>query len=141
MYGTWNLNKISLKEGGVAFNTQGCVRTALQPFMKTQHDYWKEAHDRVMAEIAALSKTMNYTVEDTVPNKHFKYIIDVPNMLDFHNTRKWLSDTYGYTEDLKKDQPKENVYWAFTVNWRDHKIYLRGDEELSWFKIRYGEAQ
>ena len=109
--------------------------------MKTQYDYWKEDHDRIMAEIAALSKTMNYTVEDTVPNKYFKYIIDVPNMLDFHGTRKWLSDTYGYTEDIKKDQPVTNPHWAFTIDWRRHKIYLRGDEELTWFKVRHGEAR
>jgi hypothetical protein len=81
---------------------------------------------------------MRYTVEDTMPNQYFKYIIDVPNMLDFHHARKWLSDTYGYTEDLKKDRPDENVYWSFTVNWRDHKIYLKSREELSWFQLKHG---
>ena len=104
--------------------------------MKTHYDYWKEDHDRVMAEMAAMQ--MKYILEDTVPNKHFKYIIDVPKMLDFHNARKWLSDTYGYTEDIKKDQPSKNIHWAFTVNWRQHKIYLKGNEELSWFQIKYG---
>ena len=96
----------------------GCVRTALQPFIH-----------------------MNYTLEDTVPNEHFKYIIDVPNMLEFHEARRWMSATYGYTEDIKKDQPATNPQWAFTVDWRRHKIYLRGDEELSWFKVRHGETQ
>ena len=81
---------------------------------------------------------MKYTLEDTMPNRHFKYILDVPNMLDFHDTRKWLSNTYGYTEDLKKDRPGENVHWAFTVDWRNHKIYLKGNEELSWFQIKWG---
>jgi hypothetical protein len=84
---------------------------------------------------------MNYILENALPNKDFKYIIDVPNMLDFHNARKWLSDTYGYTLDLKKHQPGENIHWAFTVDWRQHKIYLKGDEELSWFKIKHGEER
>jgi hypothetical protein len=107
--------------------------------MKTQYDYWKEAHDQVMEEMAAMKIT--YTVEDSSPNKYFKYIIDIGRMLDFHDVRKWLSDTYGYTEDIKKDQPDTNLHWAFTINWKIHKVYLRGDEELSWFKIKYGEAQ
>jgi hypothetical protein len=80
---------------------------------------------------------LKYTVEDTVPNEHFKYIIDVGTMLDFHNARQWLSETYGYTLDLKKDQPGNNIYWAFTINWRNHKIYLKGDKELSWFEMKW----
>lgn len=107
--------------------------------MKTQYDYWKEVHDQVMAEMAAASKAMRYTLEDTIPNDHFKYIIDIGRVLDFHDVRKWMSETYGYTEDIKKDQHDINPYWAFTINWKLHKIYLRGDEELSWFKIRYGD--
>jgi len=81
---------------------------------------------------------MKYTIEDTIPNDHFKYIVTVVQMLDFHEVRKWMSTTYGYTEDLKKHQPDTNPHWAFTINWRLLKIYLRSDEELSWFKIRYG---
>jgi hypothetical protein len=103
--------------------------------MKTQYDYWKEAHDQVMAEMAV----MRYIVEDAIPNKYFKYIVDIGQVLDFHDVRKWMSETYGYSEDLKKDQPNANLHWAFTINFRIHKIYLRGDEELSWFKIRYGD--
>jgi hypothetical protein len=52
-----------------------------------------------------------------------------------------MSATYGYSEDLKKDQPATNPHWAFTINWKLHKIYLRGDEELSWFKIKHGDPQ
>jgi len=106
--------------------------------MKTQYDYWKEAHDQVMEEMVVSNKTMKYTLEDTIPNKYFKYIVDIGQILDFHDARKWLSETYGYSEDLKKDQPNTNLHWAFTINWRIHKIYLRGEEELSWFKIKYG---
>ena len=84
---------------------------------------------------------MKYTLEDALTNKYFNYIVDIAQVLDFHNARKWMSETYGYTEDLKKDQPNANLHWAFTINWRNHKIYLRGDEELQWFKIKYGNSQ
>jgi hypothetical protein len=109
--------------------------------MKTQYDYWKEAHDQVMEEMAALGNAMKYTVEDTIPNKYFKYIVDIGRVLDFHDARKWMSETYGYSEDLKKDQHDTNPHWAFTINFKLHKIYLRGDEELAWFKIKYGNSK
>ena len=103
--------------------------------MKTQYDYWKEAHDQVMAEMSA----MRYIVEDAIPNKYFKYIVDIGQVLDFHNARKWMSETYGYSDDLRKYQPDcNNKHWAFSINFRFHKIYLRGDEELAWFRIKYG---
>ena len=109
--------------------------------MITQYNDCKEAHDHVMVKMAALGNDMRYTLEDTIPNDYFKYIIDIGQVLDFHDTRKWMSETYGYTEDIKKDQPITNPHWAFTINWKLHKIYLKGDEELSWFKIKYGEPQ
>ena len=63
-----------------------------------------------MAEMAALGNAMRYTLEDALPNKYFNYIIDIVQVLDFHNARKWMSETYGYTEDLKKDQTStENI--------------------------------
>jgi hypothetical protein len=106
--------------------------------MKTQYDYWKEAHDQVMEEMSA----MRYIVEDAIPNKYFKYIVDIGQVLDFHDVRKWMSETYGYSDDLRKYQPDcTNKHWAFSINFRFHKIYLRGDEELAWFRIKYGNTK
>ena len=103
--------------------------------MKTQYDYWKEDHDRVMEEMAE----MRYIVEDAIPNEYFKYIVDIGQVLDFHDVRKWMSETYGYSDDLRKYRPDcNNKHWAFSINFRFHKIYLRGDEELAWFRIKYG---
>jgi hypothetical protein len=81
---------------------------------------------------------MNYNLEDTLSNEYFRYIVDIGQVLDFHDARKWMSETYGYSEDLKKDRPDTNPHWAFAINWRLHKIYLKGDKELSWFKIKWG---
>jgi hypothetical protein len=74
-----------------------------------------------------------------VPNKYFKYIVAIESMIDFHLSRQWMSKTYGHSEDLKKNQHNSNSHWAFTISWRKHHIYLQGDEELAWFKIRHGD--
>jgi hypothetical protein len=103
--------------------------------MKTQYDYWKEAHDQVMAEMAA---TMNYTVNATVANDHFKYFIRVNKMLEFDSVRKWMTQTYGMSEHIDRDT-MNNPHWTFNIRLGGSIIYLQGDEELSWFKIRYGD--
>jgi hypothetical protein len=104
--------------------------------MKTQHDYWKEDHDRVMAEMA--ERQMNYTVQDTRPNDHFKYLIRIGRMLEFHSARQWLSQTYGLAEQLDRNTIK-NPHWGFEIRLGSCTVYLRGDEELSWFKIKHGD--
>ena len=82
---------------------------------------------------------MNYTLIDAQPNDHFKYIVNIHRMLEFHAARQWMSQTYGFTEDIEEDKPNINEHWAFFLKFSTHKIYLRGDEELSWFKIRWGD--
>jgi hypothetical protein len=103
--------------------------------VKTQYDYWREDHDRVMAEMTA---TVNYTLEDTRPNDHFKYLIRIGRMLEFHAVRQWLSQTYGLAEQLDRDTI-HNLHWGFEIRLGASTVYLRGDEELSWFKIRHGD--
>jgi hypothetical protein len=103
--------------------------------MKTQYDYWKEAHDRVMAEMTA---TMNYSVNQTATHDHFKYFVRVDRMLDFDTARKWMSQTYGLAEQIDRDTI-HNPHWGFAIRLGGSIIYLRGDEELSWFRIKWGE--
>ena len=104
--------------------------------IKTQYDYWKEDHDQVLAEMDAIQ--MTYTLEDTRPNKHFKYLIRIGRMLEFDTTRKWLSQTYGLAEQVDRDTI-HNPHWGFEIRMGASTVYLRGDEELSWFKIRHGD--
>ena len=59
-------------------------------------------------------------------------------MLDFHETRQWLIQTYGLSESIDKDV-EYNPHWAFYMKYNHYMLYLRGNEELSWFKIRHGE--
>jgi hypothetical protein len=58
-------------------------------------------------------------------------------MLDFHAIRQWLSLTYGQTYEIGTDAPG-NEHWSFELKQKDYSIYLKGDDELSWFKVKYG---
>ena len=81
---------------------------------------------------------MNYKLEETTPNAHFKYLIRVGRMLEFDATRKWLSQTYGLAEQMDRDTI-HNPHWGFEIRLGGSTVYLRGDEELSWFKIKHGD--
>lgn len=74
-----------------------------------------------------------------IRNRYFKYGIAIPMMLDFHRTRQWLSNTYGYSDTIDEENPP-NEHWAFMIRLSTNMIYLKGDEELSWFKIKHGES-
>ena len=104
--------------------------------MKTQYDYWKEDHDHVMAEMAAMQ--INYTVNETIANDHFKYFIRVNKMLEFDSIRKWMTQTYGMSDQIDRDT-MNNPHWSFNIRLGGSIFYLQGDEELNWFKIKYGE--
>ena len=109
--------------------------------MKTQYDHWKEAHDQVMAEMAAESKTMKYSVHETRENKYFKHGVQIHGMLNFHAARNWFSQTYGVGTDVGRDDPISNEHWAFHLVYRTYMIYVKGDDELAWFKLKYGQEE
>jgi hypothetical protein len=81
---------------------------------------------------------MKYSVHLTRENKYFKHGIQVFEILDFHSARQWLSEAYGQSESVDRDV-KYNDHWAFYIKYNSYMLYVRGDEELSWFKIKYGE--
>jgi hypothetical protein len=83
--------------------------------------------------------TKNYKLEDTRPNNYFKYGIKVIGMLDFHAVRNWFSQTYGPCESLAHGSKIDNLHWSFEIIYQNYTIYVKDDEELSWFKIKYGE--
>jgi hypothetical protein len=61
-------------------------------------------------------------------------------MLNFHAVRNWMSETYGFASTIANDLI-DNAHWSFHMEYQVYMIYLRGDEELNWFKIKYGAAQ
>ena len=105
--------------------------------MKTQYDHWKEAHDQVIAEMAAESKIMRYSVHETRENQLYKHGIQVFKMLEFHAARQWMIQTYGFSDSIDNDV-KLNEHWAFFLKYNHFMLYLKSDEELSWFKMKYG---
>ena len=60
-------------------------------------------------------------------------------MLNFHAVRNWFSKTYGPCESLAHGSKIDNKYWSFEVVYQNYVIYVKGDEELSWFKIKHGD--
>ncbi len=83
---------------------------------------------------------MKYYLHDTRENKYFKYGIQIlGTMLDFHNVRRWTTDTYGIGNDIGRDEPINNTHWAFFIKFQHYMIYLKGDDELAWFKLKYGQ--
>ena len=89
--------------------------------------------------LSCIIAVMNYTVEDTRPNDHFKYGIKVIGMLDFHAVRNWFSQTYGSCESLAHGIKIDNEHWTCHMVYQTYMIYVKSDEELSWFKIRWGD--
>jgi hypothetical protein len=81
---------------------------------------------------------MRYSVHETRENKYFKHGIQVFKMLDFHEARKWMSQAYGFSESIDREV-ELNKHWAFYMKFNHYMLYVRNDEELSWFKIKYGQ--
>ena len=84
---------------------------------------------------------MNYSIHETRENRYFKHGIQVFSMLDFHAARQWLTSTYGFGDDIGRDEPIINKHWAFFLKFKHHVIYVAGDEELAWFKMKWGSEQ
>jgi hypothetical protein len=83
---------------------------------------------------------VRYSLHETRENKYFKHGIQVFKILDFHATRVWLSSTYGFASTLANDI-LNNEHWTFHLVYQTYMIYLKGDEELAWFKLKFGEAE
>jgi hypothetical protein len=60
-------------------------------------------------------------------------------MLEFHDVRRWFTETYGVGDDISRDEPLLNGHWAFFLKFQHYIVYVRGDDELAWFKLKYGQ--
>ena len=70
-------------------------------------------------------------------------------VLDFDRARRWMSRTYGWSQDvetrssikrLESVRPDVTVqaedmnrHWAYSVAYKDYRIYLASDKELTFF--------
>jgi hypothetical protein len=73
----------------------------------------------------------------------FSYCIEIPSMLDFHEVRVWLTKTYGeghkffVGDDIINNNGRAK--WGYKLVYKRYLIYLLGDEEFAWFKLKFGE--
>jgi hypothetical protein len=50
-----------------------------------------------------------------------------------------MSTTYGYS-DTYNEEKMPNEHWAFMIKLSRYVVYLKSEEELTWFKIKHGES-
>ena len=82
---------------------------------------------------------MKYNLHNTRDKKHFEYGVQVHGMLNFHEARNWFTQTYGPCESLAHGNKIDNKHWTFHIVYQTYMIYVKGDEELSWFKLKFGQ--
>ena len=72
----------------------------------------------------------------------YKFSVLVHNMLDFHSVRQWLSQTYGYSNEVVHEQfirdGNTDHCWTWSLQYNSYFIYLRSNKELAWFKLKFG---
>jgi hypothetical protein len=68
----------------------------------------------------------------------YQHGIQVNRMLEFHECRIWLQETWGWHGSVAPQPDYQNPYWSYHIEYSNYMIYLQGDEELSWFRMRWG---
>jgi hypothetical protein len=84
---------------------------------------------------------VNYRIHKAAP-EGFEYGIAIDRMLDFHDVRRWLLATYGYAENTASPYwtlgESLEQHWSWAIAYQNYAIFLRGDSELGWFKLKFG---
>ena len=74
-------------------------------------------------------------------------------VIDFDRSRRWMNRTWGWTQEVdtrsalisRHNNPTNhtvqdtdiNPHWAYSVEYRDYRIYLAGESELNWFVLSH----
>jgi hypothetical protein len=77
-------------------------------------------------------------------------------VLDFDRSRRWMTTNWGWSQDVdtrsnlfqRKMAPANtavrdediNLYWAYSVQYNDYRIYLKSDKELAWFQLAHAQG-
>jgi hypothetical protein len=70
-------------------------------------------------------------------------------VLYFDRSRRWMNQTWGWSQDVHTQQTMEqelhrhnfplendiNPHWAYSIIYKDYRIYLAGEAELNWFVL------
>lgn len=89
-------------------------------------------------------------------HQQFEYMLEFSKrtwsgtgVIDFDRSRRWMNQTWGWSQDVNTrnqligriEQPINttvqsndiNSHWAYSVEFRDYRIYLYSKAELEWF--------
>ena len=74
-------------------------------------------------------------------------------VIDFDRGRRWMNRTWGWSQDVntrgklidRLSNPNNitvlhdeiNRHWAYSVEYRDYRIYLASKAELNWFVLAH----
>jgi hypothetical protein len=74
-------------------------------------------------------------------------------VIDFDRSRRWMNQTWGWSQDVTTRQAlisrlensdnytvqdsDINPHWAYSVEYREYRIYLTGEAELNWFVLAH----
>jgi hypothetical protein len=78
-------------------------------------------------------------------------------VLDFDRSRRWMNQTWGWTQDVETrlallNRKRElrntavqdediNLHWSYSVQYNDYRIYLFSEKELAWFQLAHQNVQ
>ena len=74
----------------------------------------------------------------------WKKILNVSGVIPFHHARKWCNETWGFGTDVDTHDvalragEQVNPHWAYDAQYTQYRIYLAGDQELVWFRLKFG---
>ena len=74
-------------------------------------------------------------------------------VLDFDRARRWMNRTYGWSQDVETlvaikrckirnpdvevQAEDTNQHWAYSVAYKDYRIYLASEKELTFFQLAH----
>lgn len=74
-------------------------------------------------------------------------------VLEFDRARRWMNSTWGWSQDVETRQTlinrhhgsqvpeiqEEDInrHWSYSVEYKEYRIYLKGDKELAWFQLSH----
>ena len=73
--------------------------------------------------------------------------LNVSGVIPFHHARKWCNETWGFGTDVdthwaaQQAGEEVNPHWAYDAQYNQYRIYLTGDPELVWFRLKFGSEE
>jgi hypothetical protein len=89
---------------------------------------------------------MKYSVRPVsvdIQGHTYQWHLNFDRILDFHWSRQWLTETYEWGYPVPGDRAVDhggNPRWCWEIQYMIYDIYLASDQELSWFKLKWGDC-